>query len=271
VTKLSPIRSLLALLPLALLLAMAATALAADTYEAAWNGGHLTATANADFTEATIESVSVSFDGCGTQPDEASCIWEATATLHSHDYRCNPATPEDQVVWDSGSQSGNGTVSDGPISIALEGCRGQSLVFQLESHKTYEEGTMPPWRVIRSGSIWPLFTFGYHPVEEMEQRIINESPPATLGLPPIPDALTVSPDCRSLTIGNVTYIFDFRRMGCHKASNLAKMRHISAQAPDAYHCRNVRSNGGVLCWRIGHAEKYLEWRLPGTTPTRHRS
>jgi hypothetical protein len=269
-TKPSPIRRLPALLPLALLLFAPAVAAAADTYEATWNGGHLTATANADFTEATIESVSVDFDNCGTDPKEATCTWEASATLHSSpESRCNAATPEDVVVWESGKRSENGTVSDGPIGFPLEGCRGQALVFEVRSDKTFKEG---PIASIRQGAPRMLFTFGYHPVEETEQQIFNESPPAYPALPPVPpSALTVAPNCRSLTIGNVSYAFDFRRMGCLKATNLAKMRHLSASAPSAYHCRNLGLNGGVLCWRIGHPEKYLEWRLPGTKPAPHRS
>jgi hypothetical protein len=264
-----PIRRLLAFFPLALLLVVPTGATAADTYESTWNGGHLTATANADFTEATIESVSVSSDECGTNPKEATCAWEASATLHSSpESRCNPATPEDQVVWESGLQPDNGAVDGGPVSFPLEGCRGQSLVFEVVVEKTFKEG---PIAWIRQGGPWTLFSFGYHPVEETEQRIINESPPANPAPPPIPDALAVAPDCRSLTIGNVRYVFAFRRMGCFKATNLAKMRHISGGAPGSYHCRDLRANGGVLCWRIGHPEKYLEWRLPGTKPARSRS
>jgi len=260
----SSTRRLLALLPLALLLFAPATAMAVDTYESSWNGGHLTATANADLTEATIESVSVSFDECGTDPKETSCAWEAIATLHSNpESRCNPATPEDQVVWESGLQPENGTVEDGPVSFPLEGCRGQTLVFEVAGEKTYSEG---PISWARNGTVWGLFTFGYHPREEAEARIIANSPPASPAPPPMPTALAVSADCRSLTIGNMSYVFAFRQIGCRKASNLAAMRNLSGGAPTGYHCRNGKANGGVLCWRIGHPEKYLEWRLPGTKP-----
>jgi hypothetical protein len=263
-TKSPSIRRLLTFLPLALLLLLPASTSAADTYESTWNGGHLTATANADFTEATIESVSVSSDQCGTNPNEATCAWEALATLHSSpESRCNPATPEEQVVWESGLQPGNGTVEDGPVSFPLEGCRGQTLEFEVAVEKTYKEGPII-WS--RQGGPWTLFTFGYHPVEEIERQIIeaNTAPPPPP--PPAPVTLTVASDCRSLTIGNVSYVFTFRRMGCTKASNLAKMRNISGQAPSAYNCRNLKPSRGVLCWREGHPEKYLEWRLPGTKP-----
>lgn len=238
--------------------------MAVDTYESSWDGGHLTATANADFSEATIESVSVSFDECGTNPKETSCAWEALATLHSSpESRCNPATPEDQVAWESGLQPGNGSVDDGPVSFPLEGCRGQTLVFEVASERTFDEG---PISWARSGSVWALFSFGYHPREEAEASIITNSPPASPAPPPTPTTLVVVADCRSLTIGNVSYVFSFRRIGCHKAANLASMRNLSGQAPTGYHCRNGKANGGVLCWRIGHPEKYLEWRLPGTNP-----
>jgi hypothetical protein len=258
-----PIRCLLALVPLALLFAPV-SATAADTYGSTWDNGHLTATANADFTEATIESVSVSFDGCGTDPKAATCAWEALATLHSSpESRCDPTTPEDQVVWESGPQPDNGTVAAGPISFPLEGCRGQTLVFEVADEMTYEAG---PISWARHGAIWTMFTFGYHPVEEAEARIINSSPPASPALPPMPTTLAVAADCRSLTIGEVSYVFAFRRIGCRKASNLAAMRKVSGSAPTGYHCRNGKANGGVLCWRIGHPEKYLEWRLPGTKP-----
>ena len=268
-TKLFSIRRLLALVPLALLL-LPASASAAETYEASWNSGHLTATANAAFTEATIEGVSVSFEECGTATGETSCTWEAIATLRSNpETRCDAGTPETQVAWDSGPQSGNGTVTDGPKSFPLEGCRGQSLSMRVEFHKTYDE-TAGPLRITGGASEWPLFTFGYHPVEEIERQIIEASTAPTPPPFPAPVILTVAPDCRSLTVGNVSYVFAFRRMGCTKASNLAKMRNISGQAPSAYNCRNLKASRGVLCWREGHPEKYLEWRLPGTKPAHVR-
>lgn len=256
---------------LAVALLVSPVSASADTYEAAFNGGHLTATANEALTEATIESVSVSFSECGTQPNEASCTWEAIATLYSHpETRCDPSTTEAQVVWDSGPQPGNGTVSDGPTSFPLEGCRGQTLVFRVEFHKTYEEGGGgPPWRIVGGASEWPMFSFGYHPAEEEERRIVEASPPAQL--PPFepdftPTTLTVTAGCRSLTVGNVHYAFAFARMGCRKASNLARMRQLSGHAPSGYLCRNLAAGRGVLCWREGQPKKYLEWRLPGTRP-----
>lgn len=266
----------LALLPIAaalvaVLLASPASAVAVDTYEASFNGGHLTATANEALTEATIESVAVSFGECGTQPEEASCTWEAIATLYSHpETPCDPTTPEAQVVWDSGPQSGNGAIDSGPTSFPLAGCRGQTLVFRIEFHKTYEEGGGgAPWRVTGGASEWPMFSFGYHPLEEEERRIIEASPPAQL--PPFelnfaPRGFSVATGCRALTIGNVHYAFAFARMGCRRASNLARARQLSGDAPSGYLCRDLRMDRGVLCWRKGQPKKYLEWRLPGTKP-----
>jgi hypothetical protein len=251
---------------LALLLPAPASAAAADTYEASWNGGYLNATANPDFTEATIDVVSVSFTECGTQANEASCIWEAIVSLHSNPAtRCNPATPEDRVVWDSGERAGNGTVADGPTSFPLEGCRGQSLVLRIESHKTYE-GTPPPWVVISSGSIQGLFTFGYHPVQEEEQRIINASPPANPEYPAFqpnftPANFAIASDCRSLELGDVRYAFVFRHMDCDKAGNLARTRFRSGRAPRGYVCQS-HSGAGVRCWRRRHPTKFFEWHLP---------
>lgn len=253
----------------AALLVAPAGASAVDTYEASFNGGHLTATANEALTEATIESVSVSFDECGTQPEEASCTWEAIATLHSHpETGCDPSTPEVQVVWDSGPQPGNGTVNGGPTRFPLAGCRGQTLVFRVEFHKTYEEGGGgPPWRIVGGGSTWPMFTFGYHPLEE-DERIVTEYNP-TYQMPPFepnftPTTLSVAAGCHSLAIGDVHYVFAFARMGCRKASNLARMRGLSGDTPSGYLCRDLPADRGVLCWRQGQPRKYLEWRLPGT-------
>jgi hypothetical protein len=265
-TKTWTIRPLLALfLPLALLMSAPAAA-GADTYESSWDGGQIALSDTADFTQATIDHISASFDECGTATGETSCTWEIVLTLHSNpETRCNPATPEDQVVWQSGPQPGNGSFEDGGDSFALEGCRGQNLLIYIGWKKTYDE-TAGPFRVSGAGSQWALFPFGYHPFEEAERRVIEANPPAAIPPPPTPSLLAVAGDCRSLTIGGVNYVFSFRRISCAKASNLAKMRHISGQAPSGYRCRNVQANGGVICWRDGHREKRLEWRLPGTKP-----
>jgi hypothetical protein len=271
-TTRSSIPRWLALLPLALMLFLPGAASAAGPYEAAWNGGHITATANADFTEATIETVSVSFDECGTATGETSCTWEARFTLHSDPAtRCNPATPEEQVVWSSGTQSGNGTVTDSAKSFPLEGCRGQSLSMVQEFHKTYDE-TAGPFRITGGSTGGSLFRFGYHPGEEEERRIINESPPASPPPPFVPNfspaPFLVTSDCRSVTIGDRRFVFSFAQMGCGKATRLAQKRYYNGTAPSGYACR--QRAGGVLCWRIGLPEKRLEWRVPGTKPAPQR-
>jgi hypothetical protein len=266
--KPSSIRRLV-LLPLALLFLPPAGAEAADTYEASWNGGYLTATANAEFTEATIEAVSVSFDQCGTEEGELTCTWEARAVLVSDpESRCNPGTPGRQVVWTSGEQSGNGTVSDGPTSFPLEGCRGQTLIFEVEEKKTYEEGVKPPWVLVSRTSIWGLFTFGYHPVEEEEQRIITASPPANPEYPHlqpnfVPRTFALGPDCRGVQLDSTRYVFAFGQMGCHKAGNLAQTRFRSGRAPRGYACQNLLREG-VRCRRRHKPAKFFEWRLPSS-------
>ncbi|MGN6259041.1 MAG: hypothetical protein ACTHN3_15060 [Solirubrobacterales bacterium] len=261
-------RNLIALLPLALLLLLPGAATAADIYEASWDGGHLTASANADFTEATIESVETSFDQCGTQPNEVSCAWGATVTLHSNpETRCNPATPEDQIVWESGEETDNGTITDGPVSFPLEGCRGQSLVLELWSHKTYEESTPPPWIVIKSGSIFGLFTFGYHPVEEADRAISTEYNPPEYEYPPFQPNITpaktfaLSADCGSLQLNSTRYAFAFHRLGCYKAGKLARARYFSGGAPKGFVCQNLLGEG-VRCWRRHRPAKFFEWHLP---------
>lgn len=256
-----------ALAALALLLLPPGPAAATDLYEASWNGGHLTAIANAGFTEATIESVSVSFDGCGTQPEELTCTWEAKAILLSHPAsRCNPATPEEQIAWTSGEQSGNGAVADGSKSFPLEGCRGQTVVFELAFHKTYEEGGSSLWRSTGGASIWGLFTFGYHPAEEAEREIVNENPPSPAPPPFVPNftpskTFALSPDCATLRLNSADYVFVFQRMGCHKAGNLARLRYFSGRAPKGFACRRLPSEG-IRCWRRHEPAKFFEWHPP---------
>lgn len=79
-----------------------------------------------------------------------------------------------------------------------------------------------------------------------------------------PEGMSVAPGCRSLTISNVRYAYSFKQMGCWKAGVLAQKRLASGAAPGGYACRQGAS--GVLCWRQGKPQKYLEWRLPGSKP-----
>jgi hypothetical protein len=213
------------------------------------NGGHLTATANANFTEATIEP-------------------SRSASTNAAPLRKRPAAPGRQRQPSIRVPKAAAIpVSDGPQSFALEGCRGQSLVFRIEYHETYEETDEPPvLRITGGGGEWTMFTFGYHPVEEEEQRIVNASPPADPGYPPvqhnfIPRTFALSPDCRTVQPDSTRYVFAFGRMGCHKARNLAQARFRSGHAPRGYVCQS-HSSEGVRCWRRHRPAKFFEWRRP---------
>jgi hypothetical protein len=246
-------------------LLLAAPPVAADTYGSSYEGGELLVSANHELTEARIETLTFSFDGCGTEPEEATCTWEVDAVLKSApETRCNPDTPASQRVFSSGPQSGNGSFSAAPTSFPLEGCRGQVFYLSYRFDRTYEpyEGKGPPplFRITGGGGSLSAFTFGFHPIKEAEERIINASPPATQSPPPVPPALTISANCKSLWIGSTRYAFAFRQMGCHKAGNLARMQHLSKTAPSGYVCS--RKSGGVRCWRQGKPDKYVEWARP---------
>lgn len=260
-----PLSTLLALLLLALLVG-AGSASASEVHEQAFTGGSVVVSANDNFTEGKLERLSYTFEGCGTEDYETACTWEVTARLATEpSKRCDAATPSPQTIWTSGEQSGNGTVNAPVQSFALEGCPGQVFTVSYSYMKSFD----PPKEggIIVTGhggsATLAFITFGPNWQEVIEAA----SPPAPTFQPNFtPGELRVASDCRSLTIGNVAYVFSFRGIGCRKASNLAKMRHLSGRAPSGYHCRNVQANGGVLCWRIGHPEKRLEWRLPGTKP-----
>jgi hypothetical protein len=261
--KLRPIRHSLLAAAMTLIFGAvpAAGAAAADTYTA----GGVTAIANPTLTEATIESISYGFDQCGTDPREATCTWSARIELHADPAsKCVPSTPAVQVVWESEPRHENGAFSDGARSFPLEGCPGQSLVYVLELEKTYEPGAPIVWS--RGESIAPLFTFGRHPIEEMEEKIRNASPPAIVPGPPLPPspAFAVSADCRWVTIADRRLVFAFKRIGCRKAGMLGRMRILSGQNPNGYRCRALPE--ATLCRRIGHRDKFVEWRVPGSKP-----
>ena len=256
-------RLLLGIAAMVLLLAPSAAS-AADTHEASYEGGEVLITVDDHFTEATIQKLVHTFNGCGTRPDESSCTWEVEAELRSDPAtQCAPATPESQIVFSSGPQTGNGTYTATPQSFPLEGCRGQVLVFWERVEKTYEpppDGP-PPWVVIGGGSVSFLtFKLGFHPLQEAEEAARRANSFAVPPGPPIPPALSISANCKALTIGSTRYAFSFQRMGCHKASNLARMRHISGAAPSGYACS--RRSGGTRCWRQGQPSKYVQWTRP---------
>lgn len=225
-----PGRYLLTLLPLALLMALPAAA-TAEIHEVSWNGGHITATANGAFSEATIEDVVIGFDQCSTSPEEISCTWNASIILDSDpERRCNSAPPEEQVVWTSGPQTGNATVEGGPTSFPLEGCPGQSLRLWIEWKKSFEEGSEPPVMRISEGAIGgTILTFGIQPFVEPDRAVPTEYTSSYTPPPFEPNfqAKTFLPsaDCRTVLLDSRRYAFAFARMGCHRAANLGRLRY----------------------------------------------
>ena len=168
------------------------------------------------------------------------------------------------MIWASGEKSGNGSVEAGPVSFALEGCRGQILGGYVKTTKTFnpdeQEG---PWIVIGRGWTASLFSIGIgaESVKEAEQKIIDANPPAQPTSPALPQRLAISADCRSLKIGVTRYAFVFRRMGCRKAANLATMAYLSDAAPGGYRCED-KPGGGMRCSRRAQPKKYVEWHIP---------
>ncbi len=247
-------------------LAAPATAVGNDTADATFNGGSLTGlTVDAAFTQGSFQNLSYHYGDCGTEPAEETCTWELRVSLGSDPARrCAPSTPESQLLWDSGEESGNGLIESGPLDFPLEGCRGQILSVHYEASKTFnpeeEEG---PWKTLSSGSSGLLLSImiGAESFEETEQRIRAANPPAYPIPPTEVPTLAVSANCRSLKIGSTRYAFAFRRMGCRKATNLATMAHLSGAAPNGYACKAGQGEG-KRCWRRGHPEKYVEWHLP---------
>jgi hypothetical protein len=237
-----------------------ATAIAGVT-DVTFDGGSLTGLeVDSAFSQGSFQNLSYRYEDCGTQPAEKTCTWELRTDLYSDPaWRCVPSTPESQLLFDSGEKSGNGVVESGPLSFALEGCRGQILSAHYEEKKTFnpeeEEG---PWKLLSQGSSGTLFWIVIgEPFEEPTQWIPTSNPPAYPG----PPALAISANCRSLKIGSTRYAFVFRRMGCHKATNLATIAHMSGAAPSGYRCRD-KQGGGKHCWRREHPKKYVEWHLP---------
>lgn len=236
----------------------------ANTTDVGFNGGSLTGlTVDAPFSQGSFQSLSYSYHDCGTEPAEATCIWELRMSLYSDPARrCVSSTPESQLLWDSGKRSGNGSVESGPLSFALEGCRGQILSIYYEAKKTFNpEEEESPWKTLSSGSSGTLLSIaiGAESFEEAEQRIRSANPASHSTLPDAAPTLAVSANCRSLKIGSTHYSFAFRQMGCRKATNLATTAHASGGAPSGYACKALRGEG-ERCWRRRHPEKYVEWR-----------
>ncbi|HEY8808802.1 MAG TPA: hypothetical protein VIM28_02165 [Solirubrobacterales bacterium] len=240
------------------------SAAVANPTDVGFKDGSLTGfVADAPFSQGSFQNLSYVYDGCGTEPAEATCTWELRMSLFSDPARrCVSSTPESQLLWDSGERSGNGSVESGPLSFALEGCRGQILSIYYEAKKTFnseeEEG---PWKTLSSGSAGTLLSIaiGAESIEKIEQRIREANPASHPALPAGIPTLAVSANCRSLKIGSTRYSFAFRQMGCRKATNLAAMAHVSGGPPSGYACKALQGEG-ERCWRRGHPEKYVEWR-----------
>ena len=239
----------------------------ATTTDVGFNGGSLTSLAiDAAFSQGSFQNLAYSHGDCGAEPAEATCTWNLRMGLYSDPARrCVSSTPESRLLWDSGERSGNETVESGPISFALEGCKGQILSVFYEEKKTFnpEEEEGPWWKVLSRGSSGTLLSLeiGAESIEEIEGRIRAANPASHSTLsPPLP-TLAVSANCRSLKIGGTRYSFAFRQMGCHKATNLAAMAHVSRGAPGGYVCKALQGEG-ERCWRRHHPGKYVEWHLP---------
>lgn len=230
----------------------------ADTTDVTFSGGTMAGlTIDSAFTQGSFQNLSYRYEGCGTEPAEKTCTWRLRASLSSDQDDPCPNTPEPQRLLDSGERSGNGVFESGPVSFALDGCRGQILSVYYEEEKTFnpdeEEG---PWKQLSSGGggtlLWLVIggdTSTPNPWEPVPSTSVSHAPPA----------LTVSADCRSLKIGSTRYSFAFHRMSCRKATKLATTANITGAAPSGYACE--ARGKGKRCWRRHRPEKYVEWRL----------
>ena len=242
----------------------AAAAASAGPVDRAFPGGHIDQLAiNDGPTEGSFADVAYEYSGCGGAAHEVACTWRVDVGLAPDGFELCPSNREAlATIWTSGGQSTNGAVASGPRSFALRGTPGQLLCVVLDQTSTVEwEG----WKSTAGGStVLDAVVMGpelISPIEALERRIAAASPPAQTEPPPIPPAIAVSDDCRTLSIGDVSYVFVYRQMGCWKARNLATMAHLSHAAPSGYRCA-AKEGGGKRCWRQGHPKKHLEWHLP---------
>jgi hypothetical protein len=199
-------------------------------------------------------------------------VWSIEVVLHSSTRDGCPAiAPAESVVWSSGEQSGNGSVDSGPQGTPPAACQSHQLTVSYEFHKTYgpweEEEPPPPVRITGGGASFPLLPVGL--VAETEQKVIDASPPATLPSMPNPastDAsahrhLRASADCRSLIDGQRRYAFRFHRMGCWKATRLAR-RAWSGRVPKGYRCVLERGRKAGRCVKKRNHKKLFAWHPP---------
>jgi hypothetical protein len=230
-------------------------------------GGEVTVSANDGFTEGKLESLSYTFESCGSEEYETSCNWEVTAHLATEPAkRCNPATPSPQTIWSSGEQSGNGTVSPPPLSFPLEGCPGQVFSVSYSYTKTFDPPDKGEFIRIGEGGSATLAFIIFGPT--WQETIEKANPPVPPFQPNFTPTKTfgVSLDCKAVSLNSTRYAFAFHRMGCHKASNLARTTYLTGRAPSGYACPHRA--GGMLCQRQGQPQKFFEWRRAGTRPAR---
>lgn len=241
---------------LAAALIWVATATAGDTY---FDRGKVEGLAvdGKPFSHASFQNLHAEFDECGALPNEASCTWSVEVVVH-HSSPC--AGEETAVPWSSGEIAGNGSVDSGPQAIDLSACPGAGLTLTQWFKKTYGPwegpGDPPLYYQTGAGQTIGLLT---ESVAELEEQIIRNSPAAQPE--PMPDLrLSVSPDCRRLTLGPTSFVFKFKRIGCRTATNIAARVRWGNEA-NGYRCTR-RSGGGARCWRIGQLDKYVEWHRP---------
>lgn len=236
----------------------------AEEIRSSFGIGELIVTADEGFTAGTIQKLTYAFPWCQTHPGEVSCTWNLKAALVSHpSRRCSPGTPHEVLIWESGAQSGPGTVESGVRSFPLEGCPGQTLIVSYDYEKSYEPlvGSEGAGGISKGSSIVTSVTFGWAPLRGIEEPPVEASPPPAASAPPPLLALRFARNCRSLAIDGRRYSFAFKQLRCGKAKNLARMFFASRGGPGGYRCLR-RPSGRVRCWRKGRAAKFVEWRPP---------
>jgi ribosome modulation factor len=220
-------------------------------------------------TAGSFANLVYEYSGCGTQAGETACTWQVDVGLAGEAAELCPSTVDaSRTIWSSGERSTNGRVESGPETFALRGTPGQLLCVVIHTTTSGEEQGGYWGYTESSSALLAAVVMGPGfpgPIEALERKIFNANPPAQPQPPPYPSNFAVSPNCRALTIANVSYVFAFHRIGCRKATNLATMAHLSHAPPSGYLCANKES-GGKRCWRQGHPDKYVEWHIPRGTP-----
>lgn len=232
-------------------------ALAAGPEDVALPGGKIEALWASDTgSAASLQDIQVELDHCfGLQSEGLDCVWSAELVLDPTPPDCTPVDGNETVVWSSGPQEGDGSVSSGPLS--FQWCRGRGATFRREYERPPEAGCEEvPFCVRRIATEIALLRPGT--IEEAERAIIDASPAAAPAPPVPPPPASISRHCRTLTVGQARYLIAFRRLGCRKAAAIAK-RFLRRGNPRGYRCRR-RANGRARCWRIGKPRKFVSLR-----------